>query len=482
MAQTTLPVPHAAAAPRRRAFFGLFDADGWSWATVKALFWFVLIILLLGYLPDRAYYFTVQRTVDVGLLAWTPVNFCPPENETLPCPAPAGASLPWHPSPAEIQLPAARVDGVAAALGTTYLYAGGSDGTAATNTVFVSRAVGSGNLDKWSDGPALPEPRMDAASVVVGSTLYVIGGLDASGAPTQTVYSLTIANDGTLGEWKAEEAIALPEPRSGASAVAVSDGIVVMGGADANGPTNSVWKSQQSSSGALQVWVSQSPLVEENVDGSAVHVGDVIFLVGGSNAAGPVATVQQGLVGGDEAHPAPADNPNAITAQWRASAQTNLPAPRTNLAAFTVNGGIYVQGGNDGSGPRAETWWATPDADGIIPQWNHLPQTDLGSGIEGASSFTSGSYAFIVGGRGPSELTGGAARANLAPQEPFFQVGLLGAVVPALKLDGEVGQQIGYLNAAGVGTVNFVLLLLVGWGFAHKERVRAVAARFRRRG
>ena len=41
----------------------------------------------------------------------------------------------------------------------------------------------------------------------------------------------------------------------------------------------------------------------------------------------------------------------------------------------------------------------------------------------------------------------GATRANLAPQEPFFQLGLVGATVPALKIDGEIGQQLGYLAA-----------------------------------
>ena len=79
MAQVVSPTPRAVR-PGRRRFFGLFDADGWSWAIVKASIWFVLIIVLLGYIPDRAYYFTVQRTVDVGLLAWAPVNFSPPEN------------------------------------------------------------------------------------------------------------------------------------------------------------------------------------------------------------------------------------------------------------------------------------------------------------------------------------------------------------------------------------------------------------------
>ena len=92
----------------RRALFGLLDRDGWTWAFLKALGWFLLIIVLMGYLPDRAYYFTVFSTIDIGLRsdALTPVNLCPPENLTLPCPAPAGALLPWQVSPSELALPA----------------------------------------------------------------------------------------------------------------------------------------------------------------------------------------------------------------------------------------------------------------------------------------------------------------------------------------------------------------------------------------
>ena len=46
------------AVPRRRALFGLLDADGWGWASVKAFVWLIIIIFMLGYLPDRAYYLT----------------------------------------------------------------------------------------------------------------------------------------------------------------------------------------------------------------------------------------------------------------------------------------------------------------------------------------------------------------------------------------------------------------------------------------
>jgi len=52
--------------------------------------------------------------------------------------------------------------------------------------------------------------------------------------------------------------------------------------------------------------------------------------------------------------------------------------------------------------------------------------------------------------------------------------------VPALKLDGEIGQQIGYLNAATVGAVNFIVLLGVGWAFNHKPTIRAFIAKRRK--
>jgi hypothetical protein len=480
MAQTALTTQQAQPTPtRRRAFFGLFDADGWAWAGAKAAFWFVLIIIMLGYIPDRAYYFTVQKTLDVGLLAWSPVNFCPPANETLPCPAPVGATLPWHNAPEEVRLPQGRTGGAAGVIGTAYLYAGGSDGQAATDTVFVSHAVGTGNLDTWSAGPSMPEARTDAAYAVLGNTFYVIGGYGPDGQPTDTVFSLALANDGTPGDWATEDA-ALPEPRAGASAAAVSDGIVVMGGSDGKITSNTVWKTQQdASSGALGDWAAQAPLVEANTGGAAIHEGDYILLMGGRNGNGDVvSTVQVGTVGGDQAT---ADDPNALINPWATSSQTNLPAPRADLTAFAANGTLYVQGGTDGSTPQPETWWGEPTASGAVTEWHHLDQTDLGAGVEGSTAVVSGPHAFLIAGTTTAGVTNDIARAYLAPEPPFFQVGVLGATIPALSLGGEIGQQIGYLNAAGVATVNFVILLVIGWGFAHKERVREIVAARRRR-
>src|SRR6266542_7076838 len=184
--------------PRRRTVFGLLDADGWAWASIKAFVWLIIIIFILGYLPDRAYYLTVGRTVDLGVLAWSPINLCPPTNETLPCPAPTGALVPWHPSPEELYLPEPRTDGAVLQVGTKILYIGGSDGEAAQTSVYVAQTVGTGNFDKWTDGPPLPEARADASVAYVAGSIYILGGTDDQGAPTDTVYVLT--PDSVTGE------------------------------------------------------------------------------------------------------------------------------------------------------------------------------------------------------------------------------------------------------------------------------------------
>ena len=114
MAQLALPPGTV----RRRAVFGLLDADGWGFASIKATFWFLTIIFLIGYIPNLAYYFTVGNTVDVGYNAIPIVNFCDAGNDRpaqgaipgrkIPCPAPPGTVIPWDPNPAELALPAGR--------------------------------------------------------------------------------------------------------------------------------------------------------------------------------------------------------------------------------------------------------------------------------------------------------------------------------------------------------------------------------------
>ncbi len=469
--------------PRKRALFGLLDADGWAWASVKALIWTIIIVILLGYIPDRAYYLTVARTVDLGVLAWSPVNLCPPTNKTLPCPVPVGAVVPWDPSPAELALPQARSDGAVVQVGTRLLYIGGTDGTKAQSTVFVANTVGTGNFDKWAEGPPLPEPRTEAGVAFVAGSVYVMGGLDADGAPTTTTYVL--APDGTtgeLGEWKeAPEALVLPEARSGAGAVATADGMLLIGGSNADGPVNTTWKSTFDQSGVLGKWAAEQPLASAQTGVTAGVVGDFVWVFGGRDASGPVATVQRGDFGQPAAAGLPANPDEGKVVAWATNPSANLPGPRADAAAWAVNGALYVVGGDDGTGARTELYWALPSNGGDIAEWKHLDVSDLPTPMTGGAPVVSGPNAIIVGGTTADGVVGTSERANIAPQAPFFQLGLVGAVVPGLTIGGEIGQQLGYLNAAGAGTVGFVLLIILGWAWAHKEQSRALVGRVLRR-
>lgn len=469
--------------PRGRVLFGLLDADGWTWASVKAAFWFVVMILLLGYLPDRAYYFTVFQTIDLGVQVWTPVNLCPPSNQGLPCPPPTGSALPWQPAPAELSLPAPRVDGALVQAGSNLLYIGGSDGTTATADVYVSPLVNGSTFDKWQAGPALPAPRSNAAAIFLDGSVYVFGGDDASGKPTTTAYVLTPNTDtGALGDWQAADAaklpIDLPAARAGSAVVAAPDGLILVGGTDGTAPVKSVWKSTVDKASKLTAWQPNAELAQAVDKPAAALSGNALWVLGGTDANGATRLVQRGDVGTTSAG-------SAVT-RWATpvdpNGSENLPAPRTDAAGFLANGTLYLVGGSDGTTPKGELWWAIPDASGNIPEWKHLAASDLPpEGLSGSGVAVSGPTAFLVGGRTSAGLVAGAARANLAPLPPFFQLGIAGVTIPALAIGGEVGQQLGYLNAFGVGTIDFVLLVVIGWAYAHKDQVRAMRERLRAR-
>jgi hypothetical protein len=475
--------------------FGLLDSDGWAWATTKAVFWLLVIILTLGYIPDRAYYFVVSRTIDLGILGWSPVNLCPPENgPDLPCPAPVGAVLPWQTSPGEAALLAARTQGAAAQLGTNMLYIGGLDGDAPSATTYKA-TVENGNIGTWSQGPELPEARADAAIAILSGTAYLIGGVGPDGEPTDTVWSIGLDPDsGELGEWAEVEGATLPEPRAGAAAAPVTDGVVVAGGMGADGtPTATVWKSTVDSEGALGEFAEQPPLAQPVTDAAMALEGTYLWILGGADASGPTTSVQRAAFGAastasgspapnqptaaataGQAVPSPAaSGASQAVAGWQAAHGTSaLPAPRTGGAGFAANGALYFVGGSDGTSDQRELYWAVPDANGNLPAgWLHLDATDLPEGRSYAGPVVSGSTAFLLGGTVNGAATTSSVRASLAPQEPFFRLGIAGVTVPALQIGGEIGQQLGYLAAAGVGTGNFVLLIVVGWAFNNRPKI-----------
>jgi hypothetical protein len=95
-----------------------------------------------------------------------------------------------------------------------------------------------------------------------------------------------------------------------------------------------------------------------------------------------------------------------------------------------------------------------------------------------------GTHVLLLGGADSAGgYTSGALSAGTSPKAPVFRAGLVGLTVPGLALQGEVGQQIGFLSAAGAWTLNFVLLLGAAVAYGQRERFRAwVSAKLGRKG
>ena len=284
---------------------------------------------------------------------------------------------------------------------------------------------------------------------------------------------------GALGEWTTADYLALPEARSGTAAAITPDGLLLVGGRNAAGPVATTLKTLLNSKGALGAWSQEQSLNYPQTDATAVLVGDYLWLYGGSDANGPTGAVQRGAFGKKAAEGLPANPDEGKLIRWDINNSANLPVARTNASGWGANGAIYLAGGNDGSSPKSEVYWAVPTTTGDLPEWKHLAVSDLpASGLEGAPAVVSGAQVILIGGKtAPDTILSSSVRANTSPLSPFFQLGLVGATVPGMKIEGEVGQQLGYLNAALVGTINFILLILVGVAFAHKEQTRALIGR-----
>ena len=137
--------------------------------------------------------------------------------------------------------------------------------------------------------------------------------------------------------------------------------------------------------------------------------------------------------------------------------------------SFSANGSIYVIGGVDQTGiPGDDAVDRAQHGDRRPAQLAQLDQTQL---PEAPCQFRHRGHrllAYLIAGAGTAGPLDTIARANLSPQPPFFQLGILGATIPGLSIKGEIGQQLGYINAMTVGMINFVVLILLGYAMSHR--------------
>ena len=296
---------------------------------------------------------------------------------------------------------------------------------------------------------------------------YLIGGLDAGGEPTDTVMVGTI-DKGKLTGWSEATDLKLPLALSGATAVADAHGVWLMGGRTADGLSAAVYRSANALAAKppkLTAWQEHPELALRTADGApngradaiGSLVGSHVYLIGGETSLGPTGEAL-GFEVDEEGEAVPNDKGDYLRL---AEGAGNLPEPRMDAAGLTNSGVIYAIGGRDGRGAATvSTYWAIPDATtGAISEWQRLELDDLPGPRAGAAPVVAGSFAFLLGGTDGTTTFIDSFRANLAPAAPFFRLGLVGATIPGLAIKGEIGIQIGEINAFTLGLLNFALLV-----------------------
>ena len=291
--------------------------------------------------------------------------------------------------------------------------------------------------------------------------------------------------------------IPLPEARSGAAAVAVSDGIVVAGGLGPNGqPTATVWKATvDAKTGVLGEFKDQPPLLQPVTDASIALEGTFLWVYGGTDANGPTATVQRADYGTastatGSAAPGQPRRPRALAPQHRARRRA-APSGRRALGNARRRGQPARPAHRRGRLRRERRALprrrlrrdrrAAPSCTGPsrTPTGN-LPgggatstPTDLPEGRDRCRADR------LRLDRLPARRRRSAARhrrhpsARASPRRSRSSGSASpGSTVPALQIGGEIGQQLGYLAAAGVGTGNFVILVVDRLGVQQPRRAQ----------
>ena len=447
------------AVPRRRALFGLLDADGWALGLGQG-------VRLADHHHLHARLPARPRLLPDGRPDGRPRRPRLVADQPLPAderdPALPGAGRRAHPvgavaaraDPARSRGPTARPS----RSGTQILYIGGTDGTTAQSTGLRRpdgrRPATSTSGPRARRCPSRAPTRASSTSPAASTSSVA---RDATGAPTDTVFVLSPERpdrrprrvDHRRRPHAARGRAPAPRRRSRRRPAArrrprtrpvpsrrPGRRCSTPRASSARGPRSSRWSRPQT-------------------DATAVLVGDYLWLYGGSDANGPVGAVQRGAFGqrgrrGPARQPERRASSSAGTSTTRPTCRS--PGPTRRAGAPTARS--TSPAATTAAARRPRSTGRSRRTTGDLPEWKHLDASDLpASGLEGAAGRDQRPERDPRRRESPlrTPILASSVRANTAPLSPFFQLGLVGATVPGLKIEGEIGQQLGYLNAAGVG-------------------------------
>ena len=232
-----------------------------------------------------------------------------------------------------------------------YVYmVGGFNNTSYVNTVYVA-TIQSGGISGWTALNALPTALRDPAVLIGTNTIYVLGGKNDTQV-FNTIYYAAINTDGTIGAWQTS-AVTLPVNLWGHTATYMMGAIYVIGGSSSlteNTALNTVYYAKVNALNTLSAFVAGTNLPTACNRHSTVTYNSKLYVLGGYNNSGTKANTVYIATPGLD----------GSTGAW--STGTNLPVAISNHSSVVTNGLITVMAGAVGATLSNTVYFANADA------------------------------------------------------------------------------------------------------------------------
>ncbi len=336
---------------------------------------------------------------------------------------PAHACIDWTPR-ADLLL--AR-DSMAVAVVGSIIYAAGGNGLSALEAYDPA-------TDTWTPKAPINDPtpadRWGAAAAAVNGKLYVIGGANAT---FSTLYPTVYEYDPSTDTWAVMASMSVG--RAWLAVVTANDGagdkIYAIGGYDAGTFVDTALVERfdpPPGGGPVGTWTTVAGLNVSRAELTAGVVNGKIYAVGGVEWAGGT------LLGDVEMY-----DPTNDAAGWTSKAP--LPIPREGVAATSVNGLLYVTGGDDDFTYTGEAFVHVYDP--LANSWSG--ETPMSNARMYHGMVTVNQTLYVVGG-----LDGGGAKFKSVEEGTFTSVAVVKTQTPASPGIGEpVTYQIVVTNVGG---------------------------------
>ncbi len=248
-----------------------------------------------------------------------------------------------------------------------------------------------GALGAWTESPSVfANARYFHAAAAYNGYLYVSGGRNGAGARYNDIQYSKINTDGSIGAWAASTV--LPGNRTGGGLVAMEGFMYYLGGYDGTAYYATAHYAPIKADGTVGAWTATTSFTTGRYNFGVTNYNGYIYVMGGTTAAGSVATVHYAKVKSD-----------GTLEAWQAGTSTLQVITTAPLVA--LNGYLYTYGGlGTSNGTITSTAYVPINANGSIGNWKEAASTYTTPRVSHVGAAYNGRL-YIAGGNSTASYT-----------------------------------------------------------------------------